>query len=216
MNNKQEEYEQCIDQMINSKKGTLLGYLKEFLLKKKYDDWWSQPEAMKFINERVVKDGGVGWWKGVDKGKKNPDGSPANFGDGGRNVEKFRQEDYEGCFDTKNSKREGPFRLNIQKYNEYKGSTKSHSFSEEIKNFVKKRSKGRCELCGHKGKLEIDHFIPKEKGGESTLENANALCGRCNDKKCAMEPREFMKKEFERQKKYWEERGMGKEFNELR
>ena len=127
MNNKQEEYEQCIDQMINSKKGTLLGYLKEFLLKKKYDDWWSQPEAMKFINERVVKDGGVGWWKGVDKGKKNPDGSPANFGDGGRNVEKFRQEDYEGCFDTKNSKREGPFRLNIQKYNEYKGSTKSHS-----------------------------------------------------------------------------------------
>ena len=219
-----EDYKKIINEMIDGKRvgreGTLIGYLKEFFLTKKGpSDWWSQPEFMQFANERVVEDGGVEWWNkshgGKGKGKKNPDGSPANYGDGGRAVEMFRQEKYEGCFDNKTGKSEGPFRLNIQKYKDYKGSTKSHSFSNAIKKAVLKRANGKCELCGHKGKLEIDHFVPKEKGGLSTIENANALCSRCNDRKCAKQPDDFMKEEFERMKKYFEDRGMGTKFNEL-
>ena len=219
------DYERCINKMIDGKRvgreGSLMGYLKEFLLKKGPIEWWSQPECMKFINERVVQDGGVEWWNkshgGRGHGKKNPDGSPANFGDGGRTIEIFRQETYEGCFDNKSDKSEGPFRLNIEKYTQFKGSTKSHSFSHEVKKAVAKRCNGRCELCGHKGKIEIDHFVPKEKGGLSTIENANALCSRCNDKKCAKSPNDFMKEEFARFKKYFEDRGMKEElFNLLK
>ena len=209
-------YIECINEMIDGikygKKGTLIGYIKEFLITKGHEEWWSQPQFMKYANERVGEDGGVEWWNkshgGVGKGKINPDGSPTNFGDGGRDAEAFRQEKYEGCFDTKSGKPEGPFRLNIEKYKKYKGTTKSHSFTTAIKKEVTKRSNGRCELCGHKGKTEIDHFIPKEKGGKSTIENANALCSRCNDRKCAKQPDLFMRDELDRMTKYFEDRGM--------
>ena len=95
--------------------------------------------------------------------------------------------------DNKTGKAEGPFRLSIKKYEDYQGSTKDHSFSASIKSEVLKRSNGRCELCGHKGKLEIDHIYPKEKGGQSTFKNACALCSRCNDSKCNKDPNQFLK-----------------------
>ena len=55
--------------MITSKKGTLLGYLKEFLIKIGPDAWWKQPEFMKFANARVVEDGGVEWHNNAHGGK---------------------------------------------------------------------------------------------------------------------------------------------------
>lgn len=201
--------------MIKSREGTLLGYFREFLKIKGDSDWWTQPEFMAFANRRVVEDGGVEWWNkkhgGYKKGKKNPDGSCAIFGDGGRCIEQFRTEKWEGCFDNKTGTDQGPFKLNIEKYKNYKGSTKTHSFNAQIKKAVAKRSNGRCELCGHKGRTEIDHFVPKEKGGLSTIENANALCRRCNDRKCNKTPQVFMTEELERMTKYFEERGMKNE-----
>ena len=213
------EYDRIINEMITSKSGTVLGYLRDFLIKKSPNEWWSQPEFMAYANKHVVEDGGVGWWNkshgGKGYGKHNPDGSLANFGDGGRAIEIFRQETFEGCFDNKTGKDAGPFRLNIENYNNYKGSTKSHSFSNNIKKAVTKRAKGICELCGHKGKTEIDHFIPKQKGGQSILENANALCRRCNDRKCAKEPADFMNEEITRLYKYFKYHKMGKDFIEF-
>tara|TARA_B110001450_G_scaffold255177_1_gene282075 strand:+ start:1043 stop:1774 length:732 start_codon:yes stop_codon:yes gene_type:complete len=217
----EEDYRDLMDKIIDGKKigkpGTLLGYLKEFLQKKGHKEWWFQPEFMKYAQFRVVEDGGVGWHNKSNggKGKMDPDGTPATFGDGGRTIEQFRQEKYEGCFDNRSGKPEGPFRANIQKLKEYKGSTKSHSFNNAIKKEVTKRSNGRCEMCGHKGKIEIDHFVPKEKGGESTLKNANALCSRCNDRKCAKKPLDFIREEFIRHSKYFEDRGMKNEYKEL-
>ena len=69
---KNEIYIECINEMINGKnygrEGTLIGYLKEFLIKKDPEAWWSQPESMKYANKRVVEDGGVekisGWFIG--------------------------------------------------------------------------------------------------------------------------------------------------------
>ena len=78
-----------------------------------------------------------------------------------------------------------------------------------------KRSKGRCERCGYKGKLEIDHFIPKEKGGTSTIDNANALCSRCNDKKCAKLPHIWLEEEFGQLVKYFEDRDMKHKVKDL-
>ena len=48
---------------------------------------------------------------------------------------------------------------------------------------VLKRARYRCELCGvsaeHKA-LEVDHIIPRNKGGSDDASNFQALCYSCN------------------------------------
>lgn len=41
----------------------------------------------------------------------------------------------------------------------------------------------RCVLCGEDGsehRLEVDHIVPRSKGGTNDLENLQTLCRRCN------------------------------------
>jgi ATP adenylyltransferase len=48
---------------------------------------------------------------------------------------------------------------------------------------VLKRAKFRCELCGVSEDiraLEMDHIIPRSRGGTDDLDNLQALCYRCN------------------------------------
>jgi len=51
---------------------------------------------------------------------------------------------------------------------------------------VLKRAKGKCELCGISKEikaLEVDHIVPKNKGGEDSINNYQALCYTCNSNK---------------------------------
>jgi ATP adenylyltransferase len=51
---------------------------------------------------------------------------------------------------------------------------------------VLKRARGRCELCGISKDvkaLQVDHIIPRSKGGLTVLENLQALCYTCNAQK---------------------------------
>ena len=51
---------------------------------------------------------------------------------------------------------------------------------------VLKRAKFHCELCGisaDKKALEVDHIIPKNKGGSDDISNLQALCYSCNSMK---------------------------------
>ncbi|MDB9882017.1 HIT domain-containing protein [Bacteroidia bacterium] len=51
---------------------------------------------------------------------------------------------------------------------------------------VLKRADGRCELCGiskEEKALEVDHIIPKNNGGEDSIDNYQALCFSCNANK---------------------------------
>ena len=51
---------------------------------------------------------------------------------------------------------------------------------------VLKESDGRCALCGATKKerpLDVDHIIPKSKGGKNVRENLQVLCSLCNQEK---------------------------------
>ena len=48
------------------------------------------------------------------------------------------------------------------------------------------KAKHRCQLCGVSGEqraLDIDHIVPKSKGGPDTEENFQVLCSLCNQNK---------------------------------
>lgn len=57
--------------------------------------------------------------------------------------------------------------------------------TEAIKQQVKERDRYRCLCCGEKDKdlLEIDHIIPKYKGGNNLIDNLQILCRKCNQLK---------------------------------
>ena len=51
---------------------------------------------------------------------------------------------------------------------------------------VLKRADGRCELCGiskEEKALDVDHIVPKNNGGEDSIDNYQALCFSCNANK---------------------------------
>jgi len=49
----------------------------------------------------------------------------------------------------------------------------------------------KCAYCGvERGKLTIDHIIPKSRGGKATFENCVSSCKPCNNKKGNRTPHE--------------------------
>ena len=51
---------------------------------------------------------------------------------------------------------------------------------------VKLRAGGRCELCGAshaETQLDVDHIIPRNKGGANDISNLQMLCRSCNAQK---------------------------------
>ena len=51
---------------------------------------------------------------------------------------------------------------------------------------VLKRAKFRCELCGisaDERALDVDHIIPRTRGGDNSLPNLQTLCALCNTSK---------------------------------
>jgi 5-methylcytosine-specific restriction endonuclease McrA len=49
-----------------------------------------------------------------------------------------------------------------------------------------------CQYCGsERGRLTVDHVIPRSRGGESIWENIVASCGPCNRRKGNRLPREI-------------------------
>lgn len=54
---------------------------------------------------------------------------------------------------------------------------------------------GHCAYCGRrlsqKWDMQIDHIIPKRRGGTGEIDNLNPSCGRCNRRKNVLLVEEF-------------------------
>jgi ATP adenylyltransferase len=59
---------------------------------------------------------------------------------------------------------------------------------------VLKRAKGRCEACGVSNQeraLQVDHIVPRTKGGANDFWNLQALCSACNAQKLDRDSTDF-------------------------
>jgi 5-methylcytosine-specific restriction endonuclease McrA len=59
---------------------------------------------------------------------------------------------------------------------------------------VLRRANGRCEQCGSRRALQVDHVIPISQGGTHNVNNLQVLCsgpGSCHAKKTATEGKGF-------------------------
>jgi ATP adenylyltransferase len=57
---------------------------------------------------------------------------------------------------------------------------------DTLRNRVLAEAKGRCALCGatrDETPLDVDHIIPRSKGGKTEYANLQALCAKCNRSK---------------------------------
>ena len=73
-------------------------------------------------------------------------------------------------------------------------TTDPRYISGTVRYEVLKRAKFRCELCGCPGDiraLQVDHIVPKSKGGSDTLNNYQCLCYSCNASKGARDATDF-------------------------
>ena len=68
--------------------------------------------------------------------------------------------------------------------------------SGTIRYEILKRAKFRCELCGISAEikaLEVDHIVPRNKGGSDDPSNLQALCYSCNSMKRDRDDTDFRK-----------------------
>jgi site-specific DNA-methyltransferase (adenine-specific) len=71
--------------------------------------------------------------------------------------------------------------------------------SESVKQRLYKEQEGKCNACGldfNIQNLELDHIIPKAKGGGDYYENYQLLCGSCNRIK-GDRPMEYLRMKIE-------------------
>jgi site-specific DNA-methyltransferase (adenine-specific) len=80
--------------------------------------------------------------------------------------------------------------------------------SESVKQRLYKQQQGKCGGCGVDFEfcnLEIDHIIPKAKGGCDYYENYQLLCGSCNRIK-GDRPMEYLRMKIESREKMLKEK----------
>ena len=65
-------------------------------------------------------------------------------------------------------------------------------YNKNLREFVFSKTKGRCSYCGGKAE-EIDHIMPRAKGGTNSTYNLTPACRLCNEKKSNLSLKEFGK-----------------------
>lgn len=65
-------------------------------------------------------------------------------------------------------------------------------YQKKLREFVFSKTKGRCAYCGAKAE-EIDHIVPRSKGGTDSVNNLTAACRACNERKSNLTLKDFGK-----------------------
>jgi hypothetical protein len=52
-----------------------------------------------------------------------------------------------------------------------------------IRDWVLRRARAQCEICGVRGATDADHIWPRRLGGDDHVDNLQAACGPCNKSK---------------------------------
>jgi len=71
-----------------------------------------------------------------------------------------------------------------------------NNLSGSLRYRIIKRAGGKCEACGissDKRAIDVDHIIPKNKGGSNDESNLQALCFKCNRQKRDTDDTDFLK-----------------------
>jgi len=55
---------------------------------------------------------------------------------------------------------------------------------------ILRRDGFRCQYCGNRDQLTVDHVVPKSRGGKDTWKNLVTACTSCNNKKGSRTPEE--------------------------
>lgn len=66
--------------------------------------------------------------------------------------------------------------------------------SDSLRFLVLRSAGGRCALCGITAKerpLDVDHIIPRSRGGKTELANLQAMCSKCNRSKRNLDDTDF-------------------------
>lgn len=76
--------------------------------------------------------------------------------------------------------------------------------THEIRQYVLSKYGGKCAYCGKSislKEMQVDHIVPKNRGGGNFITNYNPSCGRCNHYKRSLDLegfREYIKTLHER------------------
>ncbi len=83
--------------------------------------------------------------------------------------------------------------VEVSKFDSHKMKDKSvhgnlYRFGElygvkDIRSYIFDKFKHRCVYCGSTSNLEIDHIIPKSRGGSDRIDNLVLACRKCNNEK---------------------------------
>ena len=56
-----------------------------------------------------------------------------------------------------------------------------------VRSRVLKASGGKCYMCGEDGAVEVDHVVPRSRGGSDHPDNLRAVCKVCHLRKSSAE-----------------------------
>lgn len=62
----------------------------------------------------------------------------------------------------------------------------SSAITNKLRSAIRTHYKNRCQYCGADGATEVEHILPRAKGGTDALENLTLACGPCNRRKSAV------------------------------
>ena len=65
-------------------------------------------------------------------------------------------------------------------------------YQKKLREFIFFCSNGKCSYCGKQAQ-EIDHIVPRSKGGTNSVDNLTATCRSCNERKSNLSLKEFGK-----------------------